>query len=214
MHDKLHLADELFFLHLDEHFRPVVQRSIASLGFGAAILGELAATTHLTIADGLVVVRYQSAPPDNALGHDLLERVRSEDRAQPVRDWLAYFVFEDVYDRVAERMTVAGLLHRQKRRRLLGRQTVYQPVEPATAWLPMARLRHDLADPARPISGRTAFLLSAARSLGLQGRLTEGAPGDVTKRLDSAVRALPSPIRQLLRHLDAAVGATTMSHRT
>lgn len=215
--------DTVWIVGVGDFDKPAVADAGANLAVGAALLVELAAAGHVTIApepggDGhRLVPRPQPSVPAESLGLGLVEQIRAEPEPLGVRQWLDYLAVTGIYTRVAEHMTTAGLMRRTEvpQRRGLRRRTqvVYEPVEPLVAGAPFFRLRRWLLDdPTGPIAWTDVFLLGLCEAIGLD-HVYHHRSDRARDQSHHQQQQLPEPIRAVLLHLAEAVGAAGTTRR-
>jgi hypothetical protein len=204
------LADELFLIaHDDTTGRPRLHARAAELGLAGALLGELVLDGRITFHDGRLTV-VDRRTPDDALAHLVLDQLIAEPQYRTVRIWLAFLAGESV-DAVGQRLERAGQVNRTRRR--WGRAVRYVPVDASAAAWPGHRLRLVLLR-GEPLAGTDALLAGLVAATGLSSLVLWDAPASSHQYLASLVAALPPPLRDLVAHLEAAVGDAVLSHRT
>jgi hypothetical protein len=205
------LADEFFLMAHDESTgKPRLAERIAGLGLAAALLGELALDARLELRQGTVAV-LDSAPPDDALAGRVLEFLKQEEH--PTRTWLAFFA-QSAHSEVGRRLTSAGLLARETRKRpwQSGR---WVPVSPSVAARPTAQLC-TLLIRGQDLDERSAVLLGLLRATGLDQpvlwEVRHTAP-EALRRVGEALSALGPSLAELITQTEAAIGSAIASHR-
>ncbi|MEO3925964.1 GPP34 family phosphoprotein [Micromonosporaceae bacterium B7E4] len=207
------LADNFFRLaHHDVDGRPRLHARAVEIGLAAALVGELLSAQRVEIRDGVLVVVDQT-PPDDAVSHTVLDTLVREAERHAVRTWLEY-LSRDARSQVAGRLVRAGHLTGVTSRRFLGPTiTTYVPTDmnkAAWPWLSLSmRLRDGL-----PLDFERACLAGLALATGLDRWLLDGANPATFAYLRHVVSRLWPPMRQLLSHTEAAIGAAVLSHRT
>lgn len=204
------LADELFLIaHDDTTGRPRLHLRAAELGLAGALLGELLLYGRIAVHGGRLTV-VDRRPPDDALAHTVLDQVIAEPQYRAVRIWLAFLAGQAV-DAVGQRLERAGRVTRTQRR--WGRVVRYVPVDMSTAAWPGHRLRLFLTR-GEPMTVTDTLLAGLVSATGLTSQVLWDAPASSHEYLASLIAALPPPLRELVAHLQAAVGDAVLSHRT
>lgn len=147
-------------------------------------------------------------PPADALAHTVLDQLVGEYQHQAVRTWLS-FLAQTAAGSVGERLARAGVLRRQESRRLLRTTVSYQPVDLNAAACPATRLRALLERP-EPPNVPDAVLLGLIAAAGLTREVLWSAGPRAHHRLGVLVPALPAPLKELVAHTEAAVGAAVL----
>ncbi|MEH1098981.1 GOLPH3/VPS74 family protein [Micromonospora sp. CPCC 205561] len=202
------IADEFFLItHNDSRGKAKLHPSATGLGLAGGLLGELLLRGHVTISSGLVAV-VDRRPPADALAHTVLDQVVGETQQHPVRTWLS-FLAPTATASVGERLVRAGVLRRRENRRLLRTTVSYLPIDlNAVAW-PATRLRA-LLDRPEPPSVPDGLLLGLVVAAGLSREVLWSAGPRAHHRLNVLLPALPPPLRDLVAHTEAAVGAAVL----
>ncbi|MEV4478231.1 GPP34 family phosphoprotein [Micromonospora coxensis] len=202
------IADEFFLIaHNDSRGKAKLHPAATGLGLAGALLGELVLFGHVTVANGLVTV-LDRRPPADALSHTVLDQLIGEPQHQEIRTWLAFLARSSTTS-VGERLARAGVLRRQESRRLLRTTVSYVPIDlNAVAW-PATRLRALLERP-EPPAVPDAVLLGLVSAAGLSREVLWSAGPRAHHRLGVLVPALPPPLRELVAHTEAAVGAAVL----
>lgn len=202
-------ADELFCIAVDERSHQLrLTDKVAGIGLAAALLAELVLWGRIDVDATHLRVRPGSNPGD-ALGYLILEEIDAESTVSEVRPWLE-FLATDAVDRVGRRVERRRLFRREESRRLGRTRTTYAPVDNNAVIWRAVRLAQILTTdrpgerlhPADVVSGG----LVAATGL---SRVVLWLPehrdvGD--KRIVDMVNELSDPLRNLIRHAEAAVG--------
>ncbi|MEU8300187.1 GPP34 family phosphoprotein [Micromonospora sp. NPDC048909] len=206
------IADEFFLIaHNDSRGKAKLHPAANGLGLAAGLLGELLLYGHVMVTDGLVTV-LDRRPPADALAHTVLDQLVGEPQHQAVRTWLSFLAQTSVAS-VGERLARAGVLRRQETRRLLRTSVSYLPVDlNAVAW-PATRLRA-LLDRPEPPSVPDALLLGLIVAAGLSREVLWSAGPRAHHRLNVLIPALPAPLKELVAHTEAAVGAAVLRRVT
>lgn len=206
------LADELFLIaHDDTNGKPKLHARAAGLGLAGGLLAELVLFGKITVESAVLSVLDRYPPPD-ALAHTVLDQLIGEPEHRGVRIWLD-FLGQSAAESVGERLARAGVVRRQETRRLLRTSIVYPPVDINAAAWPATRLRSLLDRPeAMTVSDVVLFGLITATNLARQ--VWWHAEPHSLQQLTHIVASLPPSLRELVMHVDAAVGAAVLSHRT
>ncbi|MER7891411.1 GPP34 family phosphoprotein [Micromonospora sp. NPDC094482] len=206
------IADEFFLIaHNDSRGKAKLHPAANGLGLAAGLLGELLLYGHVMVTDGLVTV-LDRRPPADALAHTVLDQLVGEPQHRAVRTWLSFLAQTSVAS-VGERLARAGVLRRQETRRLLRTSVSYLPVDlNAVAW-PATRLRA-LLDRPEPPSVPDALLLGLIVAAGLSREVLWSAGPRAHHRLNVLIPALPAPLKELVAHTEAAVGAAVLRRVT
>ncbi|MGW4502225.1 GOLPH3/VPS74 family protein [Micromonospora sp. NPDC004336] len=202
------IADEFFLIaHNDSRGRAKLHPAATGLGLAGGLLGELVLRGHVTVSAGAVAV-VDRRPPADALAHTVLDQMVGESQHQAVRTWLS-FLAQTAVTSVGERLARAGVLRRQESRRLLRTTVSYVPVDLNAAAWPATRLRALLERP-EPPGVPDAVLLGLVAAAGLTREVMWSAGPRAHRRLGVLVPALPAPLRELVAHTEAAVGAAVL----
>ncbi|HEX5540244.1 MAG TPA: GPP34 family phosphoprotein [Micromonospora sp.] len=205
------LADEFFLLaHDDTTGKSKLHARAIGLGLAGCLLGELLLHQRITIRDAEVLVLDRRPPPD-ALAHTVLDQLIGESEHRAIRVWLAY-LGQSAYGLVGERLARSGVVRRQESRRLLRTTTTYIPMDINAAAWPAARLR-SLFDHIEAMRLPDAVLLGLVSATGLARPLLWQADSAIPKQLQRVIASLPPPMKELVTHTEAAVGAATLSAR-
>ncbi|GGM45562.1 hypothetical protein GCM10011608_32920 [Micromonospora sonchi] len=202
------IADEFFLIaHNDIRGKAKLHPAANGLGLAAGLLGELVLYGHITVTSAQVTV-IDRRPPADALAHTVLDQLIGEAQHQAVRTWLS-FLAQTAVTSVGERLARAGVLRRQESRRLLRTTVNYQPVDLNVAAWPATRLRAVL-ERNEPPSVPDALLLGLVAAAGLTREVLWSAGPRAHHRLNLIVPALPAPLKELVAHTEAAVGAAVL----
>ncbi|SCL24332.1 Golgi phosphoprotein 3 (GPP34) [Micromonospora rhizosphaerae] len=202
------IADEFFLIvHNDSRGRARLHPAATGLGLAAGLIGELILFGRITVASGMVTV-LDRRPPADALAHTVLDQLVGEPQHQAVRTWLSFLAQTGVTS-VGERLVRAGVLRRQESRRLLRSSLSYEPIDLNTPAWPATRLRTLLERP-DPVSVPDALLLGLIAATGLTREVLWSAGPPVHQRLNALIPALPAPLKELVGHTEAAVGAVVL----
>ncbi|WP_320069644.1 GOLPH3/VPS74 family protein [Micromonospora sp. RTGN7] len=201
-------ADEFYLIaHNDSRGKAKLHPSATNIGLAAGLLGELVIFGQVTITAGNVVV-VDRRPPADALAHTVLDQLIGEPQHQAVRTWLS-FLGQSAVTSVAERLARAGVLRRHEGRRLLRTSVSYVPIDlNAVAW-PATRLRA-LLDRPEPPNVPDALLFGLVAATGLTREVLWSAGTRAHHRLSVLIPALPPPLKELVAHTEAAVGAAVL----
>ncbi|WP_407663061.1 GOLPH3/VPS74 family protein [Micromonospora radicis] len=202
------IADEFFLIaHNDTRGKAKLHPAATGLGLAGGLLGELVLYGHITVAQGQVTV-LDRRPPADALAHTVLDQLIGEAQHQAVRTWLSFLAQTSVTS-VGERLARAGVLRRQETRRLLRSSVSYLPIDLNVAAWPATRLRA-LLDRAESPSVPDALLLGLVAAAGLTREVLWSAGPRAHHRLNLIIPALPAPLKELVAHTEAAVGAAVL----
>lgn len=202
------IADEFFLIaHNDTRGKAKLHPAATGLGLAAGLLGELVLYGHITVEAAQVSV-IDRRPPADALAHTVLDQLIGEAQHQAVRTWLSFLAQTSVAS-VGERLARAGVLRRQETRRLLRTTVTYLPIDLNVAAWPATRLRAVL-ERAEPPSVPDALLLGLVAAAGLTREVLWSAGPRAHHRLNLIVPALPAPLKELVAHTEAAVGAAVL----
>jgi len=181
----------------------------------AALLGELMVGERITAFEGDVYVVSRN-PPGDPLTHDLLDLLIAQPQHRELRTWLA-FLAQDAAVKVGERLIRAGVLEPVTRRKLMGTQTLYMPMNSnqrnVAAWAPI-RLAEILVR-RRPMNLSDRVLVGLVVATGLTRHVLWDfqAHRDALVHLPTIVSSLPEDLRQLVEHTEALVGSVLAAGR-
>ncbi|SCL33172.1 Golgi phosphoprotein 3 (GPP34) [Micromonospora nigra] len=202
------IADEFFLIaHNDSRGKAKLHPTAAGLGLAGGLLGELVLYGHVTVIDGTVTV-VDRRPPADALAHTVLDQLVGEAQHQSVRTWLS-FLGQTAVTAVGERLARGGVLRRQESRRLLKTTVSYVPLDLNVVAWPATRLRAVLERPDPP-GVPDALLLGLVAAVGLTREVLWSAGPRAHHRLNLLIPALPPPLKELVAHTEAAVGAAVL----
>jgi len=205
------LADEFYFLaHDDATGKPRLNPTTAGLGLAAALIGELVFLGRLTVSAGTLRV-VDPSPPADPLAHTTLDHIVQEVEHRAVRIWLS-FLAKQACDAVAQRLWRAGLVRQETTRRLLRQQVRYVPVDPNIAASPQAMLSTRLRQ-YQLMREPQVYVAGLAVATGLDRTVLSGAPRATYDFLGKQLDTLATPLQELLRHTQGAVGDAVLSHR-
>jgi hypothetical protein len=185
------------------------------LGLAAGLIGELLMQGRVRAVDGEIHV-VNPEPPRDGLSHGVLDLLIAQPQHRELRTWLS-FLAQDAAVRVGERLIRAGVLESVTRRRLLGTQTFYLPMSSdqrnAAAWVPV-RLANILVQ-GRVVDIEDRALAGLVVATGLTRHVlwdfAVHRPG--ITHLHTVVESLPSDLRELVDHTEAAVGSVLAAGR-
>lgn len=203
------VADEFFLVaHNDIRGKAKLHPAATGLGLAGGLLGELVLHGHVMVVDGDISV-VDRRPPADALAHTVLDQLVGEAQHRSVRTWLS-FLAQSATTSVGERLSRAGVLRRRESRRLLRTTVGYVPVDPNAAAWPTTRLRVLLerADP--PPTLADAVLLGLINAAGLDREVLWSTGPRAQHRFTNLIAALPAPLKELVAHTEAAVGAAVL----
>lgn len=203
------VADEFFLVaHNDIGGKARLHPAATGLGLAGGLLGELVLYGHIMVVDGDLSV-VDRRPPADALAHTVLDQLVGEAQHRSVRTWLS-FLAQSATTSVGERLSRAGVLRRRESRRLLRTTVGYVPVDPNAAAWPTTRLRVLLERSDPPPTLADAVLLGLIAAAGLDREVLWSTGPRAQHRLTSLVAALPTPLKELVAHTEAAVGAAVL----
>lgn len=203
------VADEFFLVaHNDIRGKARLHPAATGLGLAGGLLGELVLYGHIMVVDGDLSV-VDRRPPADALAHTVLDQLVGEAQHRSVRTWLN-FLAQSATTSVGERLSRAGVLRRRESRRLLRTTVGYVPVDPNAAAWPTTRLRVLLERSDPPPTLADAVLLGLIAAAGLDREVLWSTGPRAQHRLTSLVAALPAPLKELVAHTEAAVGAAVL----
>jgi hypothetical protein len=210
------LADEFFLIaHEDRTGRSRLHPRATGLGLAGALLGELMVSDRIRAYEGdLYVVSRE--PTGDPLSHDILDLLIAQPQHRELRTWLA-FLAQDASVKVGERLLRAGVLEPVTRRKLMGTQTLYMPMNSnqrnVAAWAPI-RLAEILVR-RRPMNLSDRVLVGLVVATGLTRHVLWDfqAHRDALVHLPTIVSSLPEDLRQLVEHTEALVGSVLAAGR-
>jgi hypothetical protein len=210
------LADQFFLIaHEDRTGRSRLHPRATGLGLAAGLIGELMMQGRVRAFDGDLFV-VSPEPPGDALAHGVLDLLLAQPQHRELRTWLA-FLAQDAADRVGERLIRAGVVEPVTRRRLLGSQTFYLPRDSeqrnAAAWV-QVRLANILVQ-GRVVDIADQALAGLVVATGLTRHVLwdHGAHRAGINHLHTVVESLPTDLRELVDHTEAAVGSVLAAGR-
>jgi hypothetical protein len=207
------IADDLFKAAHDDWGKPLLHRRVAGLALAAALLAELLATDFVTV-DGGVVHPMAAAEPVDPVGAVVMAQVRAEPDELAVRDWLDFLASDqfpggDAYTHVTQRLELTRHI-RVEKRGLLRRSTRYVPLDGSDFAWPLARLSGSLRRHER-LPAFDVFLGGLILATDLCRRVLTIDVNETEPLLRHEIRSAPPPVRQLLDHLETAVGTSVIS---
>jgi hypothetical protein len=210
------LADHYFLIaHEDRSGRSRLHPRATGLGLAAGLIGELVMSGRVRVVEGELHI-VNAEPPRDALAHGVLDLLIAQPQHRELRTWLA-FLAQDAADRVGERLIRAGVLESVTRRKLLGTHRIYVPMNSdqrnAAAWVPV-RLANIL------VQGRVVDIADRALAgLVVATGLTRHVLWDFSvhrpgiTHLHTVVESLPTDLREIVDHTEAAVGSVLAAGR-
>jgi hypothetical protein len=210
------LADQFFLIaHEDRTGRSRLHPRATGLGLAAALIGELVMQGRVRAFEGELHVVNQG-PPGDALSHSVLDLLMAQPQHREVRTWLA-FLAQDAAVKVGERLIRAGAVEPVTRRRLLGTQTFYVPMNSdqrnAAAWVQVRLANILVQGRVTDIADRALAGLVVATGLTRQvlWDLPVHRPG--LTHLHTVVESLPTDLRELVDQTETAVGSVLAAGR-
>jgi hypothetical protein len=210
------LADQFFLIaHEDRTGRSRLHPRATGLGLAAGLIGELMLIGRVRVLDGELRVASRE-PPGDVLAHDILDLLVAQPQHRDVRTWLAYLA-QDAEIKVGERLLRAGAVEPVVRRRLMGSQTLYMPMNTdqrnAAAWAPVRlanllvqRRGMDTAD--RTLAG---LVLATGLTRFVLWDFPVHRPG--VTQLHAMVESLPAELLELIEHTQVSVGSVLAAGR-
>jgi hypothetical protein len=214
------IADDVFLMLLDERSgEPRAARRIAGLTVAAGMLGELVASSCLTItADGGVELLDAGWPPRDEVEAEVYKIIH-ESNAHPLRTWVDYLAL-DAWDRVGRRLAQDDVVEVVVRRRLTSKRIVYMPKESSAVLDPVVRIGMRLTGDA-PGAEFTLHDLTSIGLIAVAGLLDqvwwdEGLHGRARAALPEVLSRLPHdhPITQLFAVTESAVAEAMLTNTT
>lgn len=197
------LADDFWFLaHGDASGRPRLAMDVMGLTLAGALLAELVLTESIEFEDELVILTGAEGPAD-ALSRHVIDLMWRELGALPVRAWLEY-LGPQAPGLVAKRLHDEHLIWRE-RSRLPLRSSHWVPGDDQIAALPAVRVTSQLMRKG-PLDPPTAMLAALARATSLRHPLLWEVSHVIRTGLDPRLTHLGSALRDLLGHIEAALG--------
>jgi hypothetical protein len=210
------LADQFYLIaHEDRSGRSRLHPRSTGLGLAGGLIGELILLNRVRVYDGELRV-VSPEPPGDALAHNVLDLLMAQPQHRDVRTWLA-FLAQDAADRVGERLLRAGVLEPVSRRRLLGTQTLYMPVNSdqrnAAAWETVRLANLLVHGRSMDLADRTLTGLVVATGLTRHVLWDIAAHRAGLTNLNPIVESLPADLRELVEHTEASVGSVLSAGR-
>jgi hypothetical protein len=208
------IADDLYLVAHDERSgRCRVSVRAAGLGLAAGMFAELMLGGHVEVRGGRLLPGLGPLPPDDPMLGEVLGLVDLRRQDGDVAAWLRFLAVESAED-VRHRLISGGVLTRVAARGVVRRRVTYLPVDPNQAVWPAIRLAkhltHDL-----PMSLADRVLTGLVDAVGLLDTVLwlkpDHAPG--WERARQVRRELPAGLRELVAHVDAAVGQGVLAGR-
>ncbi|BCJ67750.1 GOLPH3/VPS74 family protein [Polymorphospora rubra] len=205
------LADEFFLIaHDDATGKPRLNPGTAGIGLAAALLGELLLFGRITLDSAELTIVDRRPPPD-ALAHTVLDQLAGEAQHRQIRLWIDFLRY-GAAESVGERLARSGAVRRHEYRRMLRTTTAYLPVDINAAAWPGTRLRA-LVDRDEPADQPDLTLLGLVGATNLTREVLWHGRSEAQRRIDQLLTNLAPPLRELVAHTEAAVGAAVLSHR-
>ncbi|MEV7228803.1 GPP34 family phosphoprotein [Polymorphospora sp. NPDC051019] len=205
------LADEFFLIvHDDATGKPRLNPGATGIGLAAALLGELLLFGRITVESGELTIVDRRPPPD-ALAHTVLDQLAGEAQHRQIRLWID-FLRHGAAGSVGERLARSGVVRRHEFRRLLRTTTAYLPVDINAAAWPATRLRA-LVDRGEAADQADLALLGLVGATNLTREVLWHGRSEAQRLVDRLLTDLTPPLRELVAHTEAAVGAAVLSHR-
>lgn len=210
------LADQFFLIaHEDRTGRSRLHPRATGLGLAASLVGELMLMGRVRMFAGELSVVSRD-PPRDALAHNILDLLIAQPQHRELKTWLAYLA-HDAAPKVGQRLLRAGVVEPVTRRKLLSTETRYMPRNSkqrnVAAWASV-RLANML------VQGRAMDLADRALAgLVVATGLTRHVLWDIDSHrpgllhLSDIVESLPTHLRELVEHTEAAVGSVLAAGR-
>jgi hypothetical protein len=210
------LADQFYLIaHEDRSGRSRLHPRATGLGLAGGLIGELVLLNRVRVYDGELRV-ISPEPPGDALAHNLLDLLIAQPQHRDVRTWLA-FLAQDAAERVGERLLRAGILEPVSRRRLLGTQVFYMPVNSdqrnAAAWEAVRLANLLVHSSSMDLADRTLTGLVVATGLTRHVLWDIAAHRAGLTNVNAIVESLPADLRELVEHTEAMVGSVLSAGR-
>lgn len=209
----LWLADEFFLIaHRDYDGRPRLSSSALTLGLAGALLIELALHRRIRInPEQLELIVANPDPPPDATAHAVLAHLVAEPEIMSIAMWLK-FLSQTATERVADRLTRAGMVRPQSSGPPWKRTVLHPPLDANEAILPAVRIR-GVASRQQPMELSDALLTGLAAATGLDGFLLQDLDPEGRQYLREVIGQLPRPLTCLVVETKAAVGAAVLARR-
>ncbi|WP_158578581.1 GOLPH3/VPS74 family protein [Spongiactinospora rosea] len=209
------LADDFFLIAWDttRSGRARLNQQATALGLAGALIGELVLQNRLALRGPQLrpTARHQAA---DLLSDRVLAEIRNAPQHTDVRTWLAYLA-KDAITSVAERLIRAGLVEHEPPKLLRRRHSRYYSRDFGKATWPSIRLQTALVKGRQmtPADMAMAALVDACGLL--EAVVPDPAERPTARRYLAAVlAAMPPPLTDLTRHVQAAVGDAVLAYRT
>ncbi|MFI6735990.1 GPP34 family phosphoprotein [Nonomuraea sp. NPDC050451] len=209
------LADDFFLVSWDTtgSGRPRLHVQGVALGLAGALIGELVLHQRVAVR-GVRLDVIDSEDVTEKVANQVLADIGDSPHHTDVRTWLAYFAQRSVED-VGGRLVAAGLLEREAPKLLRRRPPRFFSADFSKAMWPATRLRLALVRhwPLSPQDMALATLVDACDMT--ETVLDDPADRRVARRyLTTLLATMPEPLRDLSRHVSAAVGDAVLTYRT
>jgi Golgi phosphoprotein 3 (GPP34) len=202
------IADDLFLIaHHYQDGKPRLPSRLMGMAVSAAVLSDLALLGHVGVRDG-ALLPLDGATRTDEFGQSVLEQLRSQPSALPVRDWLDYLGPSTV-TAVGRRLASAGVVDAQKR----WRGWRFVPFDSTAAFFKAGRLA-TMIDNWKPFSMSEAVLVSLVNAAGLLDVLPCLSPAAARSRVDAVVQSLPTPLNELVAETTATIDMAIITGRT
>jgi hypothetical protein len=209
------ISDDLYLVAHDERSgRCRVSVRAVGLGLAAGMFAELVLGGHAEVRGGRLVPGPGPLPPGDRMLGEVLGLVDLRRHDGDVAAWLRFLAIESAED-VRHRLVSDGVIRKVSARGLVRRRVAHLPVDPNQAVWPAIRLAkhltHDL-----PMSPADRVLTGLVDAVGLLDTVLwlkpDHEPG--WERARKVRRELPAGLRELVAHVDAAVGQGVLAGRT
>lgn len=209
----LWLADEFFLIaHRDYDGRPRLNSSALALGLAGALLIELALHRRIRInPQQLELIVANPDPPPDATAHAVLDHLVAEPEIMSIATWLK-FLGQSSTQRVADRLTRAGMVRPQTSGPPWRRNMLHPPLDANEAILPAVRIR-GVAARQQPVELSDALLTGLSAATGLDGFLLQDLDPEGRQFLREVIGQLPRPLMCLIAETKVAVGAAVLARR-
>jgi hypothetical protein len=222
---ELELLASGFFLMAHDWLAPKCRLEDRKVGIGLAggLLGEQLLFQRINVRGGELRVINAERPQNphwDELAGTVLEYLCAEPDLTSIRTWLDV-LGQDAYDQVGSRLVRDGILDSYTGRRMLRTTTIYAPVTEANGThslrpnAPEARLTHALIHKIK-LRAPDVMLGGLVLATDLDVDVLADMPVDkptLRQYLRNHIEQLPSSGRDLIRHIEAAVGDMVLSPR-
>lgn len=209
------LADELFLIAWDttSSGKPRLHLQGAALGLAGALLTELVLRGRLTVQGSAVQVADRRPVGEQVADGVLTDMTGAPQHTDP-RTWLAYLAQRSITD-VTGRLIAAGRLERHAPRLLRRKVSRYYSTDYGQATWPRTRLNMALVR-WQPMTAEDMALAVLTDACGMFDTVVDDpAERKIARRyLTTVVATLPQPLRDLGRHVGAAVGDAVLTYRS